>query len=151
MQIARYFGAWVAGTASAANRDFILDLGADQFVDYTAAPLEEQVSGIDFVLDTIGGESIDHSLEVMKKGATIVSIPSGLNEMVTGKAEAMGMHGYTFKVSSNGNDMKTIAGLLEQGALRSHISQIFPFIDIPEAHTRIETGRTKGKIVAVLP
>lgn len=151
VQIARHFGAWVAGTASAANRVFILDLGAHQFVDYATAPLKEQVSDIDFVLDTIGGENIDHSLEVMKKGATIVSIPSGLNETVTDKAKAMGMHGYTFKVSSNGNDMKTIAGLLEQGALRSHVSQIFPFMDIPEAHARIATGRTRGKIVVALP
>lgn len=151
LQIARHFGAWVAGTASAANRDLILHMGADQFIDYTAAPLKKQVSGIDFVLDTIGGESIDHSLEVMKKGATIVSIPSGLNEAVTGKAGAMGMHGYTFKVSSDGNDMKTIAGLLEQGIIRSHVSEVFPFTEIPKAHARIETGRTKGKIVVVLP
>jgi NADPH:quinone reductase-like Zn-dependent oxidoreductase len=151
VQIARHFGAWVAGTASAVNRDLVLDMGADQFVDYTAAPLEEQVSGIDFVLDTIGGESIDHSLKVMKKGATIVSIPSGLNEAVTGKAGAKGMHGHTFKVSSNGNDMKTIASLLEQGIIRSHVSQAFPFMDIPKAHARIETGRTQGKIVVVLP
>lgn len=151
VQIARHFGAWVAGTASAANRNLVLSMGADQFIDYTAAPLEEQVSGIDFVLDTIGGESIDHSLKVMKKGATIVSLPSGLNEAVTGKAEAMGMHGYTFKVSSDGNDMKAIGGLLEQGLIRSYVSQVFPFTDIPKAHAQIETGRTRGKIVVVLP
>ena len=124
---------------------------ADQFIDYTAAPLEEQVSGIDFVLDTIGGENIDHSLKVMKKGATIVSIPSGLNETVTAKAMAAEMHGHTFKVSSNGSDMKTIAYLLEQGIIRSHVSHVFPFMDIPKAHAHIETGRTRGKIVVVLP
>lgn len=147
VQIARYFGAWVAGTASAANRDFVLHIGADKHIDYKAAPLHEQVSDIDFVLDTIGGETIDHSLAVMKKGATIVSIPSGLNETVTDKAGTKEMKGYTFKVKSNGDDMKEIASLLEKGIIKSHVSQVFSFNDMAKAHAQIETGRTRGKVV----
>ena len=147
VQIAKYFGAWVAGTASASNRNFVLGLGADAHIDYTAGPLDEQVSDLDFVLDTIGGASIDHSLKVMKKGATIVSIPSGLNEAVMDKASAEEMNGYTFKVKSNGNDMKEIANLLEQGVVKSHVSHIFSFGEIAKAHAQIETGRTKGKVV----
>ncbi|HRP54620.1 NADP-dependent oxidoreductase [Agriterribacter sp.] len=147
VQIAKYSGAWVAGTASVANRDFVLGLGADKHINYNAAPLEEQVSDIDFVLDTLGGESIDRSIGVMKKGATIISIPSGMNEAVGEKAAAKGMHGYAFKVKSNGNDMKEIASLLEKGIVKSHVSDVFSFADIAKAHAQIETGRTKGKVV----
>jgi NADPH:quinone reductase-like Zn-dependent oxidoreductase len=147
VQIAKHYGAYTIGTASAANRNFVLSLGANECIDYKAAPLEEQVSGIDFVLDTIGGESIDHSLEAMKKGATIVSIPSGLNEAVTDKAGAKEMNGYTFKVRSNDNDMKEIASLLEKGIVKSHVSHVFSFNNIAKAHEQIETGRTRGKVV----
>ena len=147
VQIAKYFGAWVAGTASAANRDFVLNIGADEHIDYKAAPLHEQVADIDFVLDTIGGETIDHSLELMKKGGIIISIPSGLNEAVTDKAGAKEMKGYSFKVKSNGDDMKAIANLLEKGIIKSHISHIFSFNEIAKAHAQIETGRTIGKVV----
>ncbi|HTN06863.1 NADP-dependent oxidoreductase [Agriterribacter sp.] len=151
VQMAKYFGAWVAGTASAANRDFVLNIGADEHIDYNAAPLNEQVSDIDFVLDTLGGESIDRSLEVMKKGATIVSIPSGLNEAVTVKAGAKGMQGYSFMVKSAGSDMKAIASLLQQGIIQSHVSHIFSFVDMAKAHAQIETGRTRGKVVVTMP
>lgn len=151
VQIAKYFGAWVAGTASAANRDFVLRMGANEHIDYNAAPLKEQVSDIDFVLDTQGGDSIDHSIAVMKKGAAIVSIPSGLNEAVTAKAAAKGMQGYTFKVRSDGSDMKAIAGLLQQGSIQSHISHAFSFADMAKAHVQIETGRTRGKVAVTLP
>lgn len=149
VQIAKHYGAYTIGTASAVNRNFVLSLGADEFIDYKAAPLEEQVSDIDFVLDTIGGDSIDHSLKVMKKAATIVSIPSGLNEAVMDKAGAKGMNGYTFKVRSNGNDMKEIANLLEKAIVKSHVSRAFSFVDMAKAHKQIETGRTRGKVVVV--
>lgn len=148
VQIARRAGAWVAGTASTANRGFVLETGAHQFIDYTAGTLEDQIADIDIVLDTIGGDTIDHSLKVMKKGAIIVSIPSGRNEAVARKAEAAGMLGHTFKVQSDGKDMKILASLLEQGMIRSHISRIYDFGHIAAAHAQIETGHTVGKIVA---
>ena len=150
VQIAKYFGAWVAGTASASNRNFVLSLGADEHIDYKAGPLEGQAADIDFVLDTIGGDSIDDSLKVMKKGATIVSIPSGLNEAVGDKASVKGMNGYTFKVKSNGSDLKEMASLLEKGMVKSHVSHIFSFNDVAKAHAQIETGRTRGKVVVEL-
>ncbi len=147
VQIAKYFGAWVAGTASASNRDFVLGLGADEHIDYKAGALEEQVSDIDFVLDTIGGDSIDDALKVMKKGSAIVSIPSGLNEAVGEKAAAKEMNGYTFKVRSNGSDMKEIANLLQKAIVKPHVSRIFLFHEMAKAHAQIETGRTRGKVV----
>lgn len=151
VQIAKTMGAWVAGTSSSRNKDFILSLGADAHIDYEAAPLSTQTGDIDFVLDTIGGTTIDSSLEVMKKGAMIVSIPSGSNEMVAEKAKAAGMLGYTFKVTSNGTDMLSIADLLTKGTLKPHVSHIFPFQEMRDAHARMETGRTRGKLIVSIP
>lgn len=150
VQIAKHLGAYVIGTSSAAKKDFIMSLGADEHIDYTAGPLEEFTKDIDFVLDAIGGENIDKSLKVIRKGGTIISIPSGLREEVTEKAKAMGINGYFTMVQSDGRNMRKIAGLLDNGALKSHVSQIFDFDHIADAHRALETGRTQGKIVVLI-
>lgn len=150
VQIAKHLGAYVIGTSSAAKKDFIMSLGADEHIDYTAGPLEEFTKDIDFVLDAIGGENIDRSLKVIRKGGTIISIPSGLREEVTEKAKAMGINGYFTMVQSDGRNMRKIAGLLDNGALKSHVSQTFDFDHIADAHRALETGRTQGKIVVLI-
>lgn len=71
VQIAKHIGAYVIGTSSAGKRDFVLSLGADEHVDYTSQTLEDAASNIDFVLDTIGGDTIDNSLKVMKKAGQL--------------------------------------------------------------------------------
>ncbi len=101
-------------------------------------------------MDTIGGNNIDHSLEVTKKGGSIISIPTGLNEEVTAKAESKGVKGYFIMVQSSGDDMKLIANLLESGAVKVHVSKTFRFEQMREAHLEQETGRTVGKIVVTL-
>jgi NADPH:quinone reductase-like Zn-dependent oxidoreductase len=150
VQFAKYLGAHVTGTSSAENRDFVLWLGADAHIDYKTRPFEDAVKDIDFVLDTIGGEYIDRSLKVIKKGGTIISIPSGLNEQVTEKAKALGINGYTIRVKPSGEDMKTIAGLLEKGLVRSHVFKTFAFNEMAAAHQQIESGRTVGKVTVSL-
>jgi len=147
VQMAKHLGAYVIGTASAVNRDFVLASGADEHVDYQAQPFEEVIQDIDFVLDSMGGDYIDRSLKVTKQGGTIISIPSGLNETVTEKAKALDINGYTIRVKPDGKDMEEIAGLLAVGTVRSHVSAVFPFEEMAAAHQQIETGRTVGKVV----
>ena len=150
VQMARYMGAYVAGTASGPNRDFILNLGATEHVDYEKERFEDVLKDYDFVLDAIGGEYIDRSLKVLKPGGMIVTMPSGFADIVAEKAAAKGMKGEPFSVRPNGADMNEIAGFLEKGILKSHISGTFGFDEIKEAHRQIETGKTRGKIVVIL-
>jgi NADPH:quinone reductase-like Zn-dependent oxidoreductase len=148
-QIAKQFGAYVIGTSSAKNRDFVLSLGADMHVDYQEQPFESVVNEIDIVLDTIGGDYIDRSLEVLKPGGTIVSIVSGSNELVTEKASSKGIKGIRMLVQSSGEDMQSLALLFEKGLLKAHVSKTYPLEGIADAHLEIETGRTVGKLVVV--
>jgi len=150
VQIAKQLGAKVTGTSSAKNKNFVLSLGADSHIDYHGFDWKSAGSTFAFVLDTIGGDNIDHSLEVTKEGGSIISIPTGLNEQVTSKAESKGVKGYFILVQSSGEDMKQIASLLESGAVKPHVSKIFPFEQMREAHLEQETGRTVGKIVITL-
>lgn len=150
VQIAKYLGAKVTGTSSPKNKDFVLSLGADSHIDYHVFDWKSAGRTFDFVLDTIGGDNIDHSLEVTKEGGSIISIPTGLNEDVTSKAESKGVNGYFILVQSSGEDMKQIASLLESGVVKPHVSKSFPFEQMRAAHLEQETGRTVGKIVITL-
>lgn len=150
VQIAKYLGAEVTGTSSLKNRDFVLSLGTDHHIDYQHFNWSEAPREFDFVLDTIGGDNIDNSLEVTKENGTIISIPSGLNEEVTEKAAARGVKGYFILVQSSGKDMEQIASLLEKGNIKPYVSRVFPFEKMGEAHLEQETGRTVGKIVISL-
>lgn len=146
VQIAKHLGAYVIATSSSANKDFLLSIGADEHIDYKTQPFETATQNIDFVLDSMGGEYIDRSLRVMKPGGTIISIPSGLNELVAEKAKTKGMNGATMRVQPSGVDMQIIADLLEKRIIKSHIFKSFPFEQMADAHLQIESGRTVGKI-----
>jgi NADPH:quinone reductase-like Zn-dependent oxidoreductase len=149
VQIAHHTGAYVIGTASAENKEFVLGLGANEFIDYKTQRFEEVAKNIDFVLDTIGGEYIDRSLQVIKKGGTLVCIPSSANAGVQEKARAKGILGLPMHVQSSGEDMQHIAQLLGDGVLRAEVSKVFPFEQMAEAHLAVETGKTRGKVVVI--
>lgn len=150
VQMAKHMEAYVAGTASESNRNFIMEMGASEHVDYQKVRFEDVLNGFDFVLDSIGGEYIDRSLKVLKPGGTIVTMPSGFADIITEKAASKGMKGEPFSVRPNGEDMREIAELLNNGTLKSYISGTFGFDEIKEAHRQIETGKTRGKIVVIL-
>ncbi|MBO6186855.1 MAG: NADP-dependent oxidoreductase [Chryseobacterium sp.] len=147
VQIAKYLGASVTGTSSAKNREFVLSVGADNHINYTNYDWENSEEKFDFILDTIGGENIDHSVKVLKNGGTIISIPSGLNEKVEEKATSVNAKGFTMLVQSNGNDMQKLAELLEKSFIKPHIYKTYHFDKMSEAHKELEKGRAVGKIV----
>jgi len=147
VQFCKYLGANVTGTSSAANKEFVLNLGADAHIDYTSGPFEEKISEVDFVLDTIGGDNIDRSLKVMKPGAIIVSLPSGLSESVAEKARMAGMQGYKMMVEPSKDDIRFIADLLTKKILKPHVSRVFSFGEMAAAHKQLESGKTVGKVV----
>lgn len=150
VQIAKHFGAYVIGTSSAKNKDLVLSLGADEHIDYTSVHFEDAVKDVDIVLDAIGGENAARSVDVVKQGGTIISIPSGVPATGADKAKEKDVHLFFFLVSSSGKDMQEIATLLEQGKLRSHVSRTFPFEEMKAAHEVIASGRAQGKIIITI-
>ncbi|WP_420149384.1 NADP-dependent oxidoreductase [Spirosoma sp.] len=149
VQLARHLGAYVIGTSSAINKDFVLSLGADQHVDYVAQPFEDVVSDVDVALDLVGGDIKERSLAVVKPGGKLVSI-LGMSEELAAQARAKDVTATAFLVNSNGEDMHQVATLLENGVLKSYVSQTFPFANMTEAHRQQETGKTRGKLVVTL-
>lgn len=151
VQMAKHIGAYVIGTSSAENSEFVFSLGADEHIDYQSVKFEDVCPMVDVVLETIGGDNIDRSLKVLKEGGVIVSLPSGASQDVSEKAAAQKKKGIFFLVNSNGNDMRQIAELLKEGVLHPFISHIFSFGEIGKAHEMLASGKTKGKLVMQAP
>lgn len=55
IQLAKHLGATVATTANRKNADLVRELGADMVIDYRSEDFEDQMSGFDLVLDSLGG------------------------------------------------------------------------------------------------
>jgi len=148
VQIAKHIGAYVIGTSSGKNRDFVLSLGADEHIDYKTANFEEELSELDFVLEAMGHVNFQKSVSVLKEKGTIVNLPSGITDEDRQAAHDKDLKAnFYMSVHSDGGDIKIIADLLEKGILKPHIDKVYDFPDIKAAHRQIDTGRTVGKLV----
>lgn len=151
IQIAKILGAHVTGTASAKNIDFVKSLGADAVIDYTQQPFENTAKNLDFVLDTLSGETLERSIQTVRKGGTIITLPSsGFNEEVVEKGKQGGVSIAFEMVESNGKDMQQIADWLQSGQLKATVGHTFPFEKLPEAHAQVESGKSRGKVIVTL-
>jgi NADPH:quinone reductase-like Zn-dependent oxidoreductase len=143
-QIAHWRGAYVIGTASANNRDFLLGLGADEVIDYQQTQFEQVVHNIDVVLDTIGGDTRERSWQVLKPTGILVSLTGPIPE---GEAAAHNRHGLFFIVEPNREQLGEIAALIDSGAIRPVIAETIPLARAREAFERGVAGHTRGKLV----
>lgn len=153
IQIARQLGAYVIGTSSAANKDFVLQLGAHEHIDYKKHRFEEVVQDAELVVDSVEEDGhLERSLQAVRPGGTLVSLNVFFdkNLPLAVEAKTKGVFTHRLEVLSNGTDMQNIAGWLEQGRLRSHVAHSFPFREMAAAHRQIESGSTIGKVVLTL-
>jgi NADPH:quinone reductase-like Zn-dependent oxidoreductase len=150
VQIARHLGATVTGTASAANAAFLKELGVRQHLDYTRQDMYAALSGVDVVLDPLGGDTTARSLEVLKPGGTLVSIVGGVKDHLQPLIAEKQVQAKNYLVHSSGADMAQMADLLKQGILKPYVSRQFPFEQLAEAHRQVETGHTRGKVIVTL-
>lgn len=148
VQLAHWKGAKVYATASAANLEFLKELGADVAIDYKAQRFEELAKDVDVVLDSIGGETQQRSFGVLRKGGVLVSIVGNPDAK---KAKELGVRATGMLVKPDGKQLAEIAALLESGKLKTVVSQVLPLADARKAHELSETGHTKGKIVLEVP
>lgn len=147
VQIAKYLGAQVIATSSAKNQAFVMALGADQHIDYKSENFWDVVHDVDFVFDTIGGETLAHSVAITKPGGTIISIIPMADEYLQAKAQQKNVNLSLWGLKVNGADLRVFADLMAADILKSYLAHTYPFAAMAEAHTQVETRRTVGKIV----
>ena len=150
VQFAAYFGAHVTVTASSRNASWLRELGAAVVIDYTTTRFEDVVGDVDVVIDLIGNAAArtgSRSLQVLRPGGLIISVPTGSWPGYAEEAAAAGIRATSFKVVPDGVALTTIARLLETGSVQVHIDEVFALEDAADAHRRLEQGRTRGKLV----
>jgi len=146
VQIAKYFGAYVIGLASSKNKDFVLSLGADEYISYDKQEVTELVNDVDIVIDPFAKENLEKSLGLTKSGGVIISLLPMIAEEIKEKAKEKNVKISYSLVDSNGEDMKQLAELIENGIIKPHVSKIFDFNEMDQAHLAMESGKTVGKI-----
>ena len=147
IQIAKALGAYVIATSSGSKRKFVEGLGADEVIDYTAVDFTEAVRDIDVVLDTIGGDAVRRSLRVLRSGGHLVTATSEEDSELTAAYEAAGMRFSGIAVDPDPVALRGLIELVEQGRLRVHVQETFPFERVADAHRLLDSGHLQGKLV----
>lgn len=168
IQLAKHLGAIVATTASAANLELVRRLGADTAIDYRKDDFEKTLKDYDVVLNSLGRETLEKSLRVLKPGGQLISIsgppdPEFASEIGASWIVRLAARLLSYRVRRNsrrrhvrysflvmrasGNQLREISALIDSGIIRPVVDRTFPFESTKEAMAYVETGRAKGKVV----
>lgn len=168
IQLAKHLGATVATTVSAANVDLVRDLGADIVLDRRTQDFEQELSGYDLVLDSLGGQTLEKSLRVLRRGGRAVGIAgpptpeyaraaglplpvrlgvSALSAKVRRQAHRLGVDYDFLFMHPSGRQLATLAALVDTGAIRPVVGLTVPFEQTPEGMAALSRGGLVGKVV----
>ena len=142
VQLARLRGAYVIATASAANRSFVEELGADEVIDYQATRFESIARDMDVVFDVIGGETLARSWGLLKPNGRMVTIASSGES----SSEARVKNAF-FIVAPNADQLAELARMVVSGELRAVIDAVVPMPRSADAYAGRFPGQGRGKIV----
>ena len=166
--LAKAKGLTVITNGSASGKERVLGLGADRFIDYKTENYAETLSGIDYVLDTLGGDETEKQMSIMAPGGQLVSLRGMPNKAF---AQRMGMplwkhllfgavgrtmdrkaqkYGVTYHfifVESNGAQLQQVADIFAERQIKPSIDTVFPFEDVNAALDKVANGRSNGKTV----
>jgi NADPH:quinone reductase len=153
IQLAKAIGAYIFATCSSNNRDLVKELGADRTIDYKNEDYVEVIRqattglGVDLVLDTIGGKTIERSLEIIRPFGRLVSIVDIAEPQSLLAAWGKNLTIHFVFTSQYRAKLEALTKLIERNQLRPVIDSILPWERVVEAHQRLERGGMQGKIV----
>ena len=139
VQLARWRGAHVIGTASASNLEFVRSLGAEEAIDYRAVRFDDVVRDVDVVFDTVGGETLARSWSVLRSGGKMISIAASEEQ-----SREPRVRDAFFIVEASQSQLEEVARLIDAGALRPIVGAVFPLARAQEAY---EHKPPRGKAV----
>ncbi|MEL7182396.1 MAG: NADP-dependent oxidoreductase [Pseudomonadota bacterium] len=144
IQIAKHIGAYVATTCSPRNADLVRDLGADLVIDYNTQKFEDELSDYDMVFDMLGGETLNRSFKVLKKGGILVSIKGQDTDNL---APEHGVRFEWFFMEPDGDMLGELAALIKNGTVKTVIDSTYGIGDTAKAYGALKEGHAVGKIV----
>jgi len=144
VQFAKWKGAYVIGTASEKNAEFLKNIGADEVIDYKNQRFEDLVSNMDVVLDTVGGDTFERSWGVLKPGGFLVTTVASIPE---GEPEKRGVRAKRVMTQSDGKELAQIAEIIDEQKIKPIVTTVLPLTDARKAHEVSESRHARGKIV----
>jgi len=137
----------VIGTAGTRDQAFLAELGVDQPIDYTTTNVAAEVTGVDVVLDLVGGKVGLASVPMLRDGGLLISVPSAadlgpLRAAAAGRVRVTGI-----LVEPDRTSMDAMAALASAGKLRQRIARTLPLDQAAQAHELGESGRAGGKMI----
>jgi NADPH:quinone reductase-like Zn-dependent oxidoreductase len=155
VQLARWAGAHVIGTASANNSIFLKGLGVNDVIDYKKTSFEDRVHDIDVVFDTVGGKTLERSWQVLRRGGKLVSVasqdyPTTFDKLQTyfkEKGDSYGIDATWFIVHPSRDQLIRIGDLIDSGQVKPVIDTILPLSQASQAYGGTEGIHKHGKIV----
>jgi NADPH:quinone reductase-like Zn-dependent oxidoreductase len=144
VQIAKLLGARVIATALAPNHDLVLELGADEVLDYRKTDISQVVRNVDFVLDTVGGDTQTLSYPTLRRGGVLASITAPPSES---NAREYGVRAFRVSHTSDGARLSLLSSLADAGKLRTIIDRTYALEDAPNALAHSASGHARGKIL----
>ena len=166
--LAKARGIKVITNGSLENKERVLALGAEQFLDYKTEDYAQLLHDVDGVIDTIGGKDTEKQFSILKQGGKLVSLkgmPNGRFAKKMGlplwKQWVFGFAGRSFDnmakkrnqeyhfifVQSSGEQLSEIARVLEENQIRPSIDCIYSFEDIAKALVKVDKGSSRGKTI----
>ena len=145
VQLASQAGLHVVATAAAGDRDYVRSLGAETVMEYRTEKFEDSLSGVDVVLDTVGGDTQQRSLRVLKPGGILVSVVSPVLEAAQ---KRYGVRAAYFYVDVTAARLNEITERFDSGRLVAHVGTVLPLEEVRIAHEMLGGAPHKrGKIV----
>lgn len=149
VQFAKRNGAFVYGTASEKNIDFLTAMGVDEVINYKTQNFDEIVGNLGAVMDTIGGEVLYRSIRCVKPGGKVVCLPSSTKNdpKALALAAERNVELIWFMMQPEKRTLRLIADLLGEGKLKVKVEKVFPLTEIVNAHVAVESQSVSGKVV----
>jgi NADPH:quinone reductase-like Zn-dependent oxidoreductase len=146
VQFAKSLGAHVIATTAAATIPLVKKLGADEFIDYRGARFDLHLRNIDLVLDTVGGETLQHSWNVLGPTGRVVTVVSDIPVNAPQRTK-----GTFFIVQPDGKRLAEIAELLDSGELQTFVKNAASLKEAELAYTNsLPNGLAYGKTVVCM-
>jgi NADPH:quinone reductase-like Zn-dependent oxidoreductase len=152
VQFAKAKGAYVIGTASAGNLDYLRQLGADEAIDYRGQPVEELVRDVDVVLEASplrDNAARVKAVAVLKKGGIFVSVNLDFpfDEAMQAALAQQQATGALAANEPRQEWLQEIAELIDADQVKVFVSEVFPLAQVADAHRESQTWHVRGKLV----
>ena len=152
VQLARHFGADVTGVCSTANVELVRSLGATHVVDYTKEDFTRNGETYDVIVDTAGTAPFSRSKASLKEGGRLLMVLGGLPDMLQIPWVSMTSNKKVIAgpAAERADDLRFLAELAQAGEFKPVIDRRYPFEQIAEAHSYVDTGHKKGNVIITL-